>query len=122
VLPGEFLLGLGLGFVFVPLQNVALLGITHDDAGVASAVLNATNQIGGSLGTALLNSVAITATAGYVTDHALHGPSPKALTHGYDVGFYVSAGLLAVGAVLIAIFITAKGTDMKDVDAPGAAI
>src|SRR5207302_1448263 len=103
VLPGELLLGMGLGFVFVPLQNVALLGITHDDAGVASAVLNASNQIGGSLGTSLLNSVAITATATFAATHDMRhrGEVAKSLTHGYDQGFYVSAGLLFAGAVLI---------------------
>ena len=65
VLPPMFVMGAGLGLVFVPLGNVALVGVGDHDAGAASAVVNASQQVGASLGTALLNTIATTATAGY---------------------------------------------------------
>jgi EmrB/QacA subfamily drug resistance transporter len=71
VLPPELVLSLGMGFVFVPLASVALVGVGGHDAGVASALVNTTQQVGGSLGTALLNTVAASATASYVTSHAV---------------------------------------------------
>ena len=66
VLPGELLMSVGLGLVFVPLSSLALTGVSDDDAGVASAVLNSTQQIGGSLGTALLNTFYASAVTSYV--------------------------------------------------------
>ena len=67
VLPGELLMSVGLALVFVPLSSLALTGVDDDDAGVASAVLNSTQQIGGSLGTALLNTFYASAVTAYIT-------------------------------------------------------
>ena len=58
VLPSEIIMSIGMGFVFVPLASTALIGVGNHDAGVASALVNTTQQIGGSLGTALLNTIA----------------------------------------------------------------
>ena len=71
VLPGELLMSVGLALVIVPLSSLALTGVNNDDAGVASAVLNSTQQIGGSLGTALLNTFYASAVTSY-----RRGPSP----------------------------------------------
>ena len=104
VLPSELIMSIGMGFVFVPLASTALIGVGNHDAGVASAMVNTTQQIGGSLGTALLNTVATTATATYV---AANGPRsvPQALVHGYTQAFVVSSIGLLVAAVVAYLFI-----------------
>src|SRR5439155_155812 len=79
VLPAEVLLGLGISCVMVPAFSTATHGIDPREAGVASATVNTAQQIGGSLGTALLNSIAISATAAYA------GPRAAALVHGFSV-------------------------------------
>ena len=73
MLPALLLMGVGLGMVFVPMQNLALFGVDKDDSGVASALVNASQQIGGSLGIALFSTIAAAATAGSVS---LAAPSP----------------------------------------------
>ncbi|MDQ0661603.1 EmrB/QacA subfamily drug resistance transporter [Arthrobacter ulcerisalmonis] len=92
MLPALILLGIGLGLVFVPMQNLALFGVDKDDAGVASALVNASQQIGGSLGIALFSTVAAAATA------AAGGAPMEALSDGYSAVFWWAAGF----AVLIA--------------------
>ena len=64
VLPSEIIMSVGMGFVFVPLSSTALIGVGNHDAGVASALVNTTQQIGGSLGTALLNTIATVGDGG----------------------------------------------------------
>jgi EmrB/QacA subfamily drug resistance transporter len=112
VLPAELMTSLGLGFVFVPFSNTALVGVAPHDAGVASALINATQQVGGSLGTALLNTVAATATASYVATH--HGllALAQGTVHGYATGFVVSAAILALTMVTSAVLITASRFDL----------
>jgi EmrB/QacA subfamily drug resistance transporter len=106
ILPAFIGMSVGMGLVFVPLSSTALSGVGNHDAGVASAMVNTTQQVGGSLGTALLNTIFTTAVAGYLTSHA---PSPliraDAAIHGYNVAFTVSAALLATAALLAALFI-----------------
>ena len=99
VLPAEILTSFGLGFAFVSFSSTALVGVGEHDAGVASALVNATQQVGGALGTALLNTVAATATASYLTIH--HGPAfvPAGAVHGYATGFVYSAAILAAAGV-----------------------
>lgn len=84
------LMGMGLGMVFVPMQNLALFGVDTDDSGVASALVNASQQIGGSLGIALFSTIAAAATAG--------GVSLATLSAGYSLVFLWAAGV----AILIA--------------------
>ncbi len=100
VLPAEIVVSLGMGFAFVPLSNTALIGVSPHDAGVASALVNATQQVGGSLGTALLNTVAASATAAYLTEHghALHTVA-AGLVHGYTIAFVLSAALVALAVI-----------------------
>lgn len=100
VLPGEIVMSLGLGLVFVPVSSVGLFKVSPNDAGVASALINTTQQVGGAVGTAVLNTVAATATAGYLAHHG----APAALAgavHGYTVAFVV--GLVILVAALIAV-------------------
>lgn len=117
VLPPELLVSIGLGFAFVPFSSTALIGVAPHDAGVASALVNATQQVGGSLGTALLNTVAASATASYIAAH-----HPGALftslgnVHGYTTGFTVSAIVLLIAAIAAATMIKASRDDLPASD------
>jgi hypothetical protein len=106
VLPALLVLGLGLGLVFSPSINTATLGVRSDDAGAASATVNSSQQIGGSIGTAFLNTIAIAAATSYVSGKA---PSPSvtalAAVHGYTVAFWWAAGIFFVGAVLAGVLL-----------------
>ncbi|HEX3814987.1 MAG TPA: MFS transporter [Mycobacteriales bacterium] len=112
VLPGELLMSIGFALLLVPLSNLALAGVDDNDAGVASAVLNSTQQIGGSLGTALLNTFYASAVTSYVLAHHL-SPSafnPLAAIHGYHVAFWIGVGLVA-GAFVAVLTLVKAGTD-----------
>jgi EmrB/QacA subfamily drug resistance transporter len=117
VLPAEILISLGMGMAFVPMSSTALFRVPSHDAGVSSALVNTTQQVGGSLGTALLNTVAASATATYLLSRTQSRANVAAAqVHGYTVGFLVGAGCLVV-AMLSAIFlITASRADLADVD------
>lgn len=114
VLPAELLISLGMGLAFVPMSSTALLGVDHHDAGVASALVNTTQQIGASLGTALLNTVAASATAAYLASH-LRTPANvhAAAVHGYTVGFLVSALFLLVATVSAGLLVKASRSDIE---------
>src|SRR6202162_1337926 len=96
LLPGFLLVGVGLGFSFVPLSTAALAGVRPAEAGLASGLFNTTQQIGGALGIAVLSTIATSRTS-----HALaHGTAlPSALVHGFTGAFVVGAGIAAVGIV-----------------------
>jgi EmrB/QacA subfamily drug resistance transporter len=117
VLVAELLMSIGLAGVFIPASSVALLGIESHDAGVASAVLNTSQQIGGSLGTALLNTLFAGAVTSYLADN-LKAPSeaarlgPLALIHGYHVSFFWGAVLLVAALLVCALVINAKKDDI----------
>jgi hypothetical protein len=104
ILPALLLVGAGLGLVFGCALNTATYGTAAADAGVASALVNTNQQVGGSVGTALLNTLAASALTSYVLTH---GNSPQALAnaavHSYVVGFWVSAAILAGSAVVCAV-------------------
>jgi EmrB/QacA subfamily drug resistance transporter len=104
ILPALLLVGAGLGLVFGCALNAATYGTGAADAGVASALVNTNQQVGGSIGTALLNTLAASALTSYVL---VHGHSPLALAqaavHSYVVGFWVSAAILAGSAVICAL-------------------
>ena len=107
VLPVLPIISFGLGLVFIPSASTSLHGIGNQDAGVASALINTSQQVGGSLGTALLNTIAATSTATFITAHGDLGPKlmHAAMTHGFTVVFKCSAALLVVGAFVIFAFI-----------------
>jgi EmrB/QacA subfamily drug resistance transporter len=104
ILPPLLVLGIGLGLVFTIAINSATYGVQPSDAGVASATANASQQVGGSLGAALLSTVAASATMSY-----LKGVEPsaaavaRASVHGYTTAFAWSAAIFAVGAVVAAV-------------------
>ena len=112
ILPAFVAMSIGMGLLFVPLGATALSGVGNHDAGVASAMVNTTQQVGGSLGTALLNTIFTTTVASFAVTH---GTSPAARVggaiHGYNVAFTASAMLFAVAGLLAALFIR-KPTDI----------
>lgn len=114
VLPSLLIMSSGMALVFIPLTSTSLHGVSNHDTGVASAMINTSQQVGGSLGTALLNTVAATAATSYVIANKEVGIDvpgmaqkfyPFGLTHGYTVAFTVSAALLFAGAVVLFFFI-----------------
>jgi EmrB/QacA subfamily drug resistance transporter len=104
ILPGLLLTGAGLGLVFGCALNTATYGTGAADAGVASALVNTNQQVGGSIGTALLNTLAASAFTSYLLTHG-HSPLAQAgaAVHSYVVAFWVSAALLAGSAVVCAL-------------------
>jgi EmrB/QacA subfamily drug resistance transporter len=109
VLPPEILVSLGMGMTFVPMSSTALIGVEPNDAGVASALVNTTQQVGGSLGTALLNTVAATAATTYIASHVKSVANVQtAAVHGYTTAFTVSAALLAGAALVAAVLVRAS--------------
>lgn len=90
------MLGVGLAITFVPLQNLALLRVEHSDAGVASAALTATQQIGGSTGTAVFTAIYAVSSAHLTT--LGRGPSLDSMVNGYTTVFSAAAIGLAVVA------------------------
>jgi EmrB/QacA subfamily drug resistance transporter len=105
VLPAEILLGAGLGAMFVPAFSTATLGVGPRDAGVASAVAGTAQQIGASVGTALLNTVAAAATTAYLIGRPA-ADLAAALVHGYGVAAGWAAAILAVAALLTGMLVT----------------
>jgi Na+/melibiose symporter-like transporter len=94
LLPGFFASGVGLGFSFVPMSIAALAGVAPHEAGLASGLINTTQQIGGALGVAVFSTVSTTRT-----EHLLKtGDSPKsALTSGFSLAFWVAVGFAVAG-------------------------
>jgi EmrB/QacA subfamily drug resistance transporter len=113
LLPPLLVDGAGLGMVIAPSINTGTFGVTPQDAGVASASVNTGQQLGGSIGTSLLNTLAASATASYLASHLsprtlVSGkPAPslvtQALVHGYTTAFWWAAGIFAFGAVVAGV-------------------
>jgi MFS family permease len=104
LLPGFLITAFGLGFSFVPMSIAALEGVSEHDAGLASGLLNTAQQVGGSLGVAIISAAATAVTN---NDVAAGEPLPAALTHGFQRGFLVGAVFAAVGAIVTVLVIRA---------------
>jgi EmrB/QacA subfamily drug resistance transporter len=103
ILPALVLMSLGLGNVFAPAMSTATLGVAPGDAGVASALVNTSQQVGGSVGTALLNTLATSAVTSYLAGGPqTPGRVTEAALHGYTTAFWWAAAVFAVGAVVSA--------------------
>jgi hypothetical protein len=126
VLPALLILGLGLGLgfglIFAQTINTATAGLAREDSGVASALVNTMQQVGGSIGTSALSTIALSATATYLIGHPT-GPqaAATAATHGYTIAFGVSAGLLGLGFI-VAIVLLPSRRRLADLRDAGAAI
>jgi MFS family permease len=113
VLGPLFLLGVGTGLTFAPAIATATAGITGKDAGVASAMVNTTQQIGGAIGTAALSTIFASALTRYLSGHRPPSPALRAAAaiHGYGVAFSVSCALFLGGAVVTALLLRGAPAD-----------
>jgi EmrB/QacA subfamily drug resistance transporter len=104
LLPGFLLISLGLGFSFVPISIAALAGVQPSEAGLASGLINTSQQIGGALGVAILSTIATSTT----DDAVAAGDSvPVALTDGFEAAFIAGTGIALVG-ILVSLFIVRR--------------
>ncbi|MEV7285060.1 MFS transporter [Streptomyces sp. NPDC093252] len=118
VLPALVVAGIGIGLVMAPAMSLATSGIAPDDAGVASASVNTMQQIGGSIGTALLNTLAASAATTYLTGRDVTDPvvQAQAALESYSTAYWWSAAFFAVGAV-ITLLLYRRGVPSTDGDA-----
>jgi EmrB/QacA subfamily drug resistance transporter len=107
--PAFIIGGVGMALVFVPISIGALTGVRDDEAGIASGLLNTSQQIGGAIGVAVASTIAASYTSHYVNAHpgstAATGP---ALTHGFAIAFWVLAGIAVVGGILGALLVESR--------------
>jgi EmrB/QacA subfamily drug resistance transporter len=103
--PAFLIGGIGFAFAFVPMSIGALAGVGRRDAGVASGLLNTTQQIGGAIGVAIATTIATTYASRYATSHHVGSLAPAALTHGFVIAFYALAATGLVGGLISALLI-----------------
>jgi Major Facilitator Superfamily len=123
LLPGLLILGLGLGLIFAQAINTATAGVQLQDSGVASALVNTMQQVGGSIGTSALSTIALSATATYLIAHHTGPLAPAvAATHGYTVAFWISTGLLGLGFIVAIVVLPSRRriADQRGAAAPPA--
>ncbi|MFJ2440518.1 MFS transporter [Streptomyces sp. NPDC087658] len=127
ILPGTLLLGLGMGLTFLPVMSVATSGVAPKDAGVTSATVNTAQQVGGSIGTSLLNTIATTSTTAYVASHLARAAREGGLTpaertalvntgtvHGFTVAIGWAAVILTLAAFLALLLVTAHAPARRE--------
>ncbi|MEU9888904.1 MFS transporter [Sphaerisporangium sp. NPDC051011] len=127
VLPALLLLGLGIGTAFMPAMSLATFGVQPRDAGVASAMVNTSQQVAGAVGTALLNTIAASATTSYLRDHiATAATKPQQLVqlqgmvHGYASATWFGVGIIVLAAIVAVTFVNAgrPGEGVEDGEVP----
>jgi hypothetical protein len=123
VLPALALVGLGMGTIMPASMQTATLGVQPAFAGVASALVNTAQQVGGSIGTAVLNTLAATAATAYLTSHipATDAVLAQAAVHSYATAYWWGAGFFAFGGALAALLFRRRVTDEPTVPAAEAA-
>jgi MFS family permease len=119
--PAFLISGVGLALAFVPISIGGLTGVRPADAGVASGLINTSQQIGGAIGVAAATTIATTFTSRYLDAHPGAGAlGGAALTHGFEIAFYALAGIAALGAVLAAVLVeprsAAPQTEVVQID------
>jgi EmrB/QacA subfamily drug resistance transporter len=115
LLPAMLLLGLGMGTAFMPAMSLSTQGVEPRDAGVASAMVNTSQQVGGAIGTALLNTIAASATTSYIADHIAGAGSRsqqqlvqlEGMVEGYTSAIWFAVGILVVAAAIALTFVNA---------------
>jgi EmrB/QacA subfamily drug resistance transporter len=109
VLPGLLILGVGMGCIFAPAFSTATLGVQGSEAGVASAMVNTSQQVGGSVGTSLLSTIFASAAASYAASH-LHttGVANAAAVHGYTTAFSWAVGIFVLGFLLATVILPGR--------------
>jgi MFS family permease len=109
VLPALLIMGLGFGLIFAPAINTATAGVPRQDSGVASALVNTMQQVGGSIGISILSTITASATTSYLIAHHTSPQAPAiAATHGYTLAFTILAALLGLGAILAILMLPSR--------------
>ena len=109
VLPSLLILGLGMGTIFAPAFGTATLGVSGSEAGVASAMVNTSQQVGGSVGTALLSTLFASSAVAYATvTPRVPGLQAAAMIHGYTTAFWWATGIFAVGLIVALVVFPAR--------------
>jgi EmrB/QacA subfamily drug resistance transporter len=104
VLPGLLILGIGMPCIFAPSFATATLGVDRYEAGVASAMVNTCQQVGGAVGTAVLSTIFATSASDYASSHARSASlATSAEVHGYTTAFYVATIMFAIGFLVAAL-------------------
>jgi Na+/melibiose symporter-like transporter len=116
--PAYFASGIGLAFVFIPLSLAALSGVDEKIAGIASGLLNTSQQIGGALGVAIISTISTTHAEDLLADGV---PQGEALTEGFQWAFWVIASFAATGAAISALVLRSRDVP-KAAEAPGSAM
>ncbi|MDQ1686175.1 MAG: hypothetical protein QOC82_2912 [Frankiaceae bacterium] len=111
VLPCLLLVAIGMGFVFVPITLAAVAGVAREDAGIASAMLNVVQQVGGTIGLSALVTIFGTASRNFAASHGVDVASQAAFTHGSDMAFRAGAVFSAVGIVAALMLIRVRPND-----------
>jgi EmrB/QacA subfamily drug resistance transporter len=129
ILPCMILLGVGLGVGFITAMHLATHGVEPRDAGVASAMVNTSQQIGGSIGTALLNTIAAGSTAAYLAGRAIGNDTHaaprilnEAAVHGYVTASWWIFGVMLAAAAVVAVFVNAKHENATPAPEPDPAL
>ena len=125
VLVTQLMIGFGAGLIMPVSLNYATHGVDQGDAGVASAGVNTAQQIGGSIGTALLNTIATSATVDYLASHASSGQDPavarQAVVEGFATAGAWAAGIILAGALIIAVLMNTPSPGHRPVEEDGTA-
>ncbi len=109
VLPGLLVIGVAMGCVFAPAFGTATLGVDRQEAGIASAMVNTSQQVGGSVGTALLSTIFASAMTSFAAAHVhLRGLADAASVHGYTTAFWWAAGIFGLGLLVAVVILPAK--------------
>ncbi|WP_128375208.1 MFS transporter [Streptomyces cavernae] len=127
LLPAQLLLGLGMGTAFMPAMSLSTHGVEPRDSGVASAMVNTSQQVGGAIGTALLNTIAASATTSYIADRAAAATSKPAqqllqldgMVHGYTNAIWFAVGILVLSAVIALTFVNTGRPEAGSTTAAG---
>jgi EmrB/QacA subfamily drug resistance transporter len=119
VLPGLLVLGIGLGLVFGTAMEAATRGVEGTDAGVASALVNTGQQVGGSIGTALLSTLAASAAGAYASSHGTVADlAAQSAVHGYTTAFTWAAGIFAIGSIAAWLLLPSEASEAAPDAAP----
>jgi EmrB/QacA subfamily drug resistance transporter len=113
--PAFMIGGIGMALVFVPMSIGALTGVRAEAAGIASGLINTSQQVGGAIGVAVASTIAATYTNRYVQSHpGSNAVSGAALTHGFKIAFWVLAAVVVAGAVLAALLVESRPKAQTD--------